>query len=236
VRTGARTLLPPAPGSPFDEPSSGHRHHVRVTRSLDEIRAVRRRFRVTPNDVLLAAVAGALRRYFTERGEPPQRLKAMVPADVRAGDDADMGNRISFLFLELPCDEPEPVARLERVHEATASRAEDGTAEALDAAFRVLARTPGPFQHALAQAFAHPRLFNLTVSAVPGPAVPRYLLGCRLREVHSSVPLAARHALSVGFVTVAGNACMGITADPATLPDADAIAPHFNDALDELLA
>jgi WS/DGAT/MGAT family acyltransferase len=236
VRTGARTLLPPAPGSPFNEPTSARRHHVRVTRSLDEIRAARRRYGVTPNDVLLAAVTGALRRYFTERGEEPRRLKAMVPADVRASDDAETGNRISFLFLELPCDEPDPVVQLQRVHEATAARDEDGTAEALDFAFRALARTPGPVQHALAQAFAHPRLFNLTVSSVPGPAVPRYMRGCRLREVHSSVPLASRHALSIGFVTVAGNACMGITADAATVDDADALAPHFNAALDELLA
>jgi WS/DGAT/MGAT family acyltransferase len=235
VRTGARTLLPPAPGSPLNQRSSAHRHHVRVTRSLDEIRAVRRRHRVRPNDVLIAAISGALRRYFTERGETPQRLKAMVPADVRASDDADTGNRISFVFFELPCDEPDPVARLQRVHEATAARDEDGTAEALDFAFRALARTPGPIQHAMAQAFAHPRLFNLTVSSVPGPAVPRYLYGCRLREVHSSVPLASHHALSIGFVTVAGNACMGITADPATITDADTIAPHFNAALDELL-
>jgi diacylglycerol O-acyltransferase len=140
------------------------------------------------------------------------------------------------VFFELPCDEPDPVERLRRVHEATATRGDDGTAEALDFAFRVIARTPGPLQHALAQAFAHPRLFNLTVSSVPGPAVPRYLYGRRLLEVHSSVPLAARHALSIGFVTVAGNACMGITADPATLADTDAIAPHFHAALDELLA
>jgi hypothetical protein len=66
--------------------------------------------------------------------------------------------------------------------------------------------------------------------------VPRYLYGCRLRTVHSSVPLASRHAVSIGFVTVAGNACMGLTADPATITDADTIAPHFNAALDELLA
>jgi WS/DGAT/MGAT family acyltransferase len=236
LRTGARTLLPPAPSSPLNQRGSAYRHHVRATRSLDDIRAIRRRHRVTPNDVLLAAVTGALRQYFEDRGEPPQRLKAMVPADVRSSDDADTGNRISFVFFELPCNEPDPVERLRLVHEATATRDDDGTAEALDFAFRALARTPGPLQHALAHAFAHPRLFNLTVSSVPGPAVPRYLHGCRLREVHSSVPLAARHALSIGFVTVAGNACMGLTADPATLPDTDPIASHFNAALDELLA
>ena len=145
-----------------------------------------------------------------------------MPADVRSSEDAaGTGNRISFVFLELPCHEPDPVRRLRRIGAATAQRRRDGDAEGLDAAFGLLARTPGPFQHALAHAFAHPRLFNLTISSVPGPAVPRYLRGCRLREVWSAVPLAERHALSIGVVTVAGSACFGMYSDAETLPDAD---------------
>jgi diacylglycerol O-acyltransferase / wax synthase len=241
VGRGARTLahmtLPPAPGSPLNRPGSARRHHVRVTRSLDEIRAVRRRFRVTPNDVVLTACAGGLRRFAERRGDAPQPLKAMVPADVRSSEDAaGTGNRISFVFVELPCAEPDPVERLQTVNRATAQRRRDGEADDLDAAFRVIARTPTPLQHALAQAFAHPRLFNLTVSSVPGPAVPRYLRGCRLREVHSAVPLAGRHALSIGVVTVAGNACFGVTADAVALPDADDLAADIDAAIDELLA
>jgi WS/DGAT/MGAT family acyltransferase len=237
ARTLAHTLLPPAPGSPLNRAGSARRHHVRVTRSLDEIRAVRKRFRVTPNDVILAACSGALRRFAERREEPPQDLKAMVPADVRSSRDAaGTGNRISFVFIELPCAEPDPVARLMAVHRATAQRARDREADDLDAVFGVLARTPTPLQRALAQAFAHPRLFNLTVSSVPGPAVPRYLRGCRLREVHSAVPLTGRHALSIGVVTVARNACFGITADADVLPDADALAGDLEAALDELLA
>jgi diacylglycerol O-acyltransferase / wax synthase len=232
ARTGARMVLPPAHASALNRPGSARRHHVRVTRGVNELRALRKRFRVTPNDVLLAACAGALRRYLDE---PPIPLKAMVPADVRAHDDSQGGNRISFVFIELPCDEPDPVRRLQAVHDATAARVADGAAETLDAAFRTLALTPGPVQRVLAHAFAHPRLFNLTVSSVPGPAVPRYLRGCRLDTVHSSVPLAGRHALSIGVVTVAGNACLGITADPDTLPDADALAGHLDAAFDELL-
>jgi WS/DGAT/MGAT family acyltransferase len=237
ARTAAHTLLPPAPSSPLNQPASARRHHVRVTRRVDELRAIRRRYRVTPNDVVLAACAGALRRFTERRGEPPVALKAMVPADVRSSRDAaGTGNRISFVFLELPCDEPDPVVRLRAVSRATAQRRKDREAEELDAAFGAIARTPTPLQHALAHAFAHPRLFNLTISSVPGPAVPRYLHGCRLREVHSAVPLAARHALSIGVVTVAGNACVGITADARTLPDADEFGADVDAAMDELLA
>jgi WS/DGAT/MGAT family acyltransferase len=229
ARMTAQTLLPPAPSSPLNRPGSARRHHVRVTRGLDEIRAIRKRFKVTPNDVLLAACAGGLRRFAGER-----RLKVMVPADVRASDDADTGNRISFVFVELPCDEPDPVERLRAVSRATARRVRDATAETLDDAFRVLALTPAPVQRALAHAFAHPRLFNLTISSVPGPAVPRYLHGCRLDTVHSAVPLGASHALSIGIVTVAGKACLGVSADADTLPDADALAADLEAAFDEL--
>ena len=63
----------------------------------------------------------------------------------------------------------------------------------------------------------------------------RYLRGCRLRTVHSAVPLSAHHALSIGVVTVAGNACFGISSDPATLPDADDLAAYLDAAFDELL-
>jgi WS/DGAT/MGAT family acyltransferase len=237
ARTAAHTLLPRAPRSPLNQPGSAQRHHVRLTRPLQDLRDVRRRFGVTPNDVVLAACAGALRRFAERRGEAPRPLKAMVPADVRTGADAaGSGNRISFLFIELPCDEPDPVARLQAVSQATAQRRRDGEADDVDAAFRVLARTPGPFQRLLARGFAHPRLFNLTVSSVPGPAVPRFLYGCRLRELHSAVPLAGRHAVSIGVVTVAGNACFSVYADAAALPDADALGADLEAALDELLA
>jgi WS/DGAT/MGAT family acyltransferase len=238
---GARTLshvaLPPARSSALNLPGSARRHHVRVTRSLDEVRAVRRRFSVTPNDVVLAVCAGALRRFFERRSEVAAPLKVMVPADLRSSeDDAATGNRISFVFLELPCHVADPVARLQQIGAATAQRRRDGDADDLDAAFRLLARTPGPFQHALAHAFAHPRLSNLTISSVPGPAVPRYLRGCRLREVWSAVPLADRHALSMGVVTVAGNACLSVYADAATVPDADLLAADLEAAFDELVA
>ena len=229
ARTVAHTLLPPAPESPLNRPGSPHRRHVRITRSLDDLRSIRRRFGVTPNDVVLAACAGALRTF-----AGPERLKVMVPADVRGAGDADSGNRISFVFLELPCDEPDPVERLRAIHRATSERGRD--AGDLDAAFQAIALTPSPVQRALAHAFAHPRMSNLTISSVPGPAVTRYMQGCRLLTVHSAVPLSERHALSIGVVMTGGNVCFGIYADAQTLPDADYLGEDLEVAFDELLS
>jgi WS/DGAT/MGAT family acyltransferase len=238
ARTAARTLLPPAPSTSLNVPGgSGARRHVRVSRPLDDVRAVRKRFRVSPNDVVLAACAGALRSTAERRGEPPRRPKVMVPADVRgAADDPGSGNRITFVFIELPCDEPDPVARLEAIAAVTAQRRRDGDAGAMDSAFGVLALTPPPLQRALAHAFAHPRLFNLTISSVAGPATPRYVCGCRLATVHSAVPLSGRHALSIGVVTVAGQVCFGLLGDATALEDADQVGADLGASFDELVA
>jgi diacylglycerol O-acyltransferase / wax synthase len=231
ARTLLHTLLPPAPGSALNRPGSPRRRHVRVTRSLDDLRTIRRAFGVSPNDVVLATCAGALREF-----AGPQRLKVMVPADVRGAADDEGGNRISFVFLELPCDEPDPVARLETIHAATSQRAGDRDAEGLDAAFQALAIAPGPLKQVLAHAFAHPRMSNLTISSVPGPAVTRYMYGCRLETVHSAVPLSERHALSIGVVITSGNVCFGVYADAETLPEADALGDELDAAFDELLS
>ncbi len=231
ARTLVHTLLPPAPDSLLNCPGSTRRRHVRRTRSLDELRTIRRAFGVSPNDVVLAACAGALREY-----AGPQRLKVMVPADVRGAGDAEGGNRISFVFLELPCDEPDPIARLETIHAATSQRAGDRDAEGLDAAFQALAIAPGPVKQVLAHAFAHPRMSNLTISSVPGPATTRYMAGCKLETVHSAVPLSERHALSIGVVMTSGNVCFGIYADAETLPDADELGEELDLAFDELLS
>jgi WS/DGAT/MGAT family acyltransferase len=237
ARAAVHTLLPPAPGSSLNVAGSGTRRHVRVSRSLDDLRAVRKRFAVAPNDVILAACTGALRRAAERRGETPARLKVMVPADVRGvADDPAAGNRITFVFHELPCDEPDPVARLEAIGAVTAQRRRDGDAEAMDAAFGALALTPPPLQRALAHAFAHPRLFNLTISSVAGPAVPRYILGCRLAGVHSAVPMSGRHALSIGVVTVAGRVCFGLLGDASTLADAEQVGADVGASFDELVA
>ena len=231
ARTLSHTLLPPAPDSALNRPGSPRRRHVRVTRSLDDLRTIRRAFGVTPNDVVLATCAGALREF-----NGPRRLKVMVPADVRGAADSDAGNRISFVFLELPCDEPDPVARLEEIHAATSQRAGDRDAEGLDAAFQALAIAPSPVKQVLAHAFAHPRMSNLTISSVPGPAVTRWMYGCKLETVHSAVPLSERHAVSIGVVITSGNVCFGIYADAESLPDADALGEELDAAFDELLS
>jgi hypothetical protein len=161
----------------------------------------------------------------------------MVPVSVRTDDEReDFGNRISFMFIELPCDEPDAERRLALVHEATMQRKQAHEPEQADAFLRTAAYLPKLLQRMMSRAVASPRLFNLVVSNIPGPRQPMWMRGLELEDAYPVVPLADRHALSIGMTTVRDDACFGLYADRATLPDADRMAWHLDASIDELIA
>jgi len=223
-----------APASALNEPLSPLRRLAWTERPLADLRVVKRRYGTTLNDVVLAAVAGGMRSYLMRRDEQPLALKAMVPVSVRGADDV-LGNHLSFVFAELPCDEPDPLDRLRRVHATMSARKRDGEPQGADLALKAAQHTPGVVQHAISRIVASPRTFNLVVSNIPGPAEPMYMLGCALDAAYPVVPLADRHAVSVGMTTIGERACFGVYADREALPDAGLLAGDIDSALSELL-
>jgi len=223
-----------APPSALNGKLSPSRQLVWAQRPFGDIQAVKRRYGTTVNDVMLAAVAGAVRAYLMRRGERPVALKAMVPVSVRRPEDV-LGNHLSFVFARLPCDEPDPLRRLHSVHETMSQRKGDGEPEGAELALRAAALTLPAVQHALSRFIASPRTFNLVVSNIPGPTEPLYMLGCPLQVTYPVVPLAERHALSIGITNVRDLACFGIYVDPQALPDAHQLAHDIDRAISELL-
>jgi diacylglycerol O-acyltransferase len=224
-----------APASTLNRQLSPLRRLVCTQRPLEDLRAVKRTYDTTVNDVMLAAVAGAVRAHLIRQGERPVALKAMVPVNVRSPEDI-LGNHISFVFVDLPCDEPNPLARLQRVRETMSRRKRDREPEGAALALRAAAHTPPAVQHSLSRLVASPRTFNLVVSNIPGPTEPLYMLGCPLEATYPVVPLTDRHALSVGMTTVGDRACFGVYADRVTVPDVDGLARGIDEAITELLS
>ena len=237
-RAGGALLNSLAPASPLDAlnaPISPYRTLATLGRPMDELRAIKRSFDCTINDVVLAASCAGVRRHLERHRERPARLKAMVPVNVRGGDaQGELGNRISFIFLELPCDEPGAEQRLRRISLATKHAKASGEPAGATTVLDLAASAPSVLQRAMSRLVASPRTFNVVVSNIPGPQVPVWMLGCRLCEAYPIVPLADRHALSIGFTTVAGGAFFGIYADRDAAPDAELLAGDIGDALDEL--
>lgn len=234
VRALAHSLRP-APQSSLNMPLSPLRRLGWAQRPLDDLRKVKRCHGTTVNDVLLAAVAGGVRKLMTRLGEEPVSLKAMVPVSVRDESDV-LGNHVSFVFADLPCQEPDPVRRLGRVHATMSQRKRDGEPEGADLAFKAAAYTPGVVQHAISRIFASPRTFNLVVSNIPGPPQQLYLRGCPLQAAYPVVPLADSHALSVGMTSVGDSVCLGIYADREAIPQAGQLASDIDTEIGELLA
>ncbi|HEY3191844.1 MAG TPA: wax ester/triacylglycerol synthase family O-acyltransferase [Solirubrobacterales bacterium] len=232
----AHSLRPSEPREPINQPITGARHLAWFSRPLADLKRIARPFGASVNDVLLAASAGGMRQFLRSRDQDPAPLKTMVPVNVRAEDQtADLGNRISFVFVDLPCDEPDPIRRLHDVRLEMSERKEAGLPEGGDAAMAAIRYLPRTAQHALTRRIASPRTFNLTVSNIPGPHEPMYMLGCELEAAYPVVPIADRHAVSVGMTTIRDRACFGLYAASESLPDSDRLAEAVDASIDELL-
>jgi diacylglycerol O-acyltransferase / wax synthase len=221
---------------PLNSPISPLRHLGLVARPVGDLVRVKRTFGVKLNDVVLAACAGGVRAFLRQGGDAPMRLKTMVPVSVRPrGEAGRLGNRISFMFVDLPCDEPDPVRRLREIHAATSDRKRAGHPDGASDVVRSLGLVPSPLQRMVSRLIASPGAFNLTVSNIPGPAEPLYMLGYRLAEAYPIVPIPERHSLSIGVTTVGDGAFFGLYADRESLPGVEGLAREVDGAIDELV-
>jgi diacylglycerol O-acyltransferase len=237
LRALAHSVGAPALPSMLNRPISSSRHLAFLQRPLDDLKQIaKNNSRVTINDVVLAAACGGMRRFLIRHGERPIRLKTMVPVNLRDLDEAgELGNRISFLFVDLPCDEPDPIRRLRAIHTAMSDRKSGGEPQGGDSVLKAIGYAPHHIQHIVSRLMASPQAFNLVVSNIPGPREPLYMLGCELEEVYPVVPLADRHAISIGLTTIGDGAFFGIYADPEALPDVELLATFIDESIDELI-
>jgi diacylglycerol O-acyltransferase / wax synthase len=226
-----------APATSLNAPIGAARTLAVIKVDLDQVKAIKRTLGGTVNDVVLAATAGGLRRLLVERGETPPRggLRAMVPVNIRAAaEHLELGNKISSLFVHLPVDEPDPRRRYAcQLAEAERLKAGDqalGSREIIDLA----AHAPPVLHTFLARSLFATRLFNVTVTNVPGPQMPLYAYGSRMVAVWPLVPLAAEHALGVAVLSYDGRIFFCLNAASDSVPDLDRVADGIADALAEL--
>src|SRR4051812_21772690 len=231
----SQSLRPSEPREPVNQPITGARHLAWFSRPLEDLKRIGRPLGASVNDVLLAASAGGMRNFMRSHDRDPAPLKTMVPVSVRDGDAWEFGNRISFVFVDLPCDEPDPLRRLQNVRLDMTERKEAGLPEGGDVAMTAVKYLPRPAQHVITRRIASPKTFNLTVSNIPGPREPMYMLGCGMEAAYPVVPIADEHAVSIGMTTIGDLACFGLYAASEMLPDSDELAAAMNASIDELL-
>jgi diacylglycerol O-acyltransferase len=189
--------------------------------------------RVTVNDVVLAVVAGGLRRWL--EGDPARGVKVQVPVSLHAREEekTELGNRDSFMNVDLPIAEPDPVARLRRINAETRERKLDHDAATLYAFFHALGRFR-PLYRGVTRLTSGPREFALCVSNVPGPRQRALILGHAVEQFCSFAEPADRHALRVSVVSLGGELAFGLCSDPEAISDLDGLRGALADSIAEL--
>lgn len=241
-------LVPPAlfeaPRTSINRAISSHRRVAFAELRLDDLRRVRDVLGGSVNDVVLTAVAGAMRTFFAGRGEIPEgSLVALVPVSLRGGTDhAGLGNQVSAMLVSLATGVEDPVARLGVIR--------DGMVAA-----KAQQRVIGPdvfsnWAHTLIPALATrvtrlttnlrvfdhlPPPFNVIVSNIPGPDVPLYLAGARMVAMYPIGPVMEGVGVNITVFSYLGAMYVGVQGCWDLVPDIDVIGDGIVASVGELV-
>jgi diacylglycerol O-acyltransferase / wax synthase len=190
----------------------------------------------TVNDVVLAVVAGGLREWLEGAGSRPASLRAQVPVCLHLRESgADIGNKDSFLNVDLPLEEPDPVERLRAINAETTEAKLDHDADTLYRFFHALGRFR-PLYDGVTRIVSGPREFALSVSNVPGPRERPLILGHEVHEFCSFAEPADRHALRVAVISLGGDLAFGLCSDPEAIGELNHLAEALEASVAELEA
>jgi WS/DGAT/MGAT family acyltransferase len=232
----------PAPPTSLNRPVGPRRRFDWIPTTLAEVKRMRA---LVPgsklNDVMLAAVAGGLRELFAGRGEDVEsiRPRVFVPVDARdpAGAADQPGNRLSAMVLELPIDEPDPVARLATIAGEMARLKAGRQQAAMELLLDMANFTPPVLLAATGpQSQRSGSFMNLTVTNVPGPRHELYLLGAKMLELNPMLPIGNQLTVNVAVESYVDKLSIGVCCDPDAVPDLDELKGGIEDTLRELLA
>ncbi len=229
-----------APPTPFNGAITPHRRVAIRTAPLDDVKQIKNALGATVNDVVMAVVSGALRRYLEDHEAlPTNPLVAMIPVSIRTGEEEDRWtNRVSAIFAPIPTDQPDPVARVGAVHEA------------MDVAKDRFTLLPADVLTEYSQ-FAPPALatrairlatrlkvgdrlnppFNLVISNVPGPRQPLYLAGARVLHYYPLSTIVEGQGLNVTVQSYCDMLDFGLVSCRELVPDLDHLADLMLDEL-----
>lgn len=221
--------------------ATGTRRTAGVVVDLDDVHRIRKQAGGTVNDILITAVAGALRRWLEERGAPHTadgvRPRALIPVSRRRPRGAQpAGNRLSGYLIRLPVAEPDPLERLRTVRAAMDRNKEAGPNRGAGAVALLADHVP-PLGHRLGGpvvAQAARLLFDILVTSVPLPSLGLRLAGCPLTAVYPFAPLAPGQSLAVAVSTYRGHVHYGLIADAEAVPDLERLADALRTEIAEL--
>lgn len=231
-----KVLLRPEPCTALKGPL-GPRKVAAVSAPLDlaAIKRVEKKVGGTVNDVLLATLTGALRRYLAGHGSTvPGEVRVVMPVDLRSPADRRLGNQFGLAFAALSVGIAEPLARLHESRRRLDVLKRSPQSAILYGILRLAGCLPVAVEMALV------RLFGSRATAVAtnvhGPEQRLTMAGRPLTDLMFWVPQSGRLGLGVSIISYAGEVRVGVAADAGLIPDPQELVDEFHRAFHELEA
>ena len=230
ARSVYRTAAPNSAAlSPLMRERAMTRHLATIEVSLDALKKAAKTVDGTVNDAYLAAIAGGLRRYHERHGAPVGSLRAMMPINLRAGQDTDWGNRITLQRLTVPVGEPDPATRMRALHRVARAAREEPSLSVTEAIAGALNMLPVAY---VAGILKH---VDFLASNVPGVPVPVYLAGSKITGMFAFGPTIGA-SVNITLMSYNGNCDIGINIDTAAVPDPDVLLACLRESFAEITA
>jgi WS/DGAT/MGAT family acyltransferase len=235
--TAIRLTLTPADAATAIKGDPGVSRRVAWTTPmrLSEIKRIAHAQQATVNDVLLAAVSGALRHYLQDRGGPVTEIQAMVPFNLRPLDQPvprELGNKFGLVFLPLPVGVSGSYRRLIEVHKRMTELKHSRDGAVSYELLSVFGHTPEAVERRMIDVFTGKG--TAVITNVPGPKKPVYLAGTPVRTVLFWAPTSGHIGMSVSIFSYRGEVTVGLMVDAALIPDPEQIVTQTEQEIREL--
>jgi diacylglycerol O-acyltransferase / wax synthase len=209
-----------------------------VRSDLAQFKKIKNALGGTVNDVVLAVVSGAMRRWLHARGLRTEgvELRAQVPVSIRAEDErGQLGNKIAVVRAPVPVYIEDPVQRLRVVRQAMEGIKQSKQALGAEVISRFNDFAPPTLLAQAARVNFSTRLFNLVVTNVPGPQIPLYVLGRELEDIFPVGFLPPNQALFIAIMSYNGEVNFGLLGDFDLMYDLELVASAIEESLAELV-
>jgi WS/DGAT/MGAT family acyltransferase len=232
-----------APRTSFNTELTPHRRFAFASVPLDDVKAIRWAFDVKVNDVILALVSGALRRYLIKGDElPTSPLIAQVPVSLRSEDDkSEVGTKVGAMFASLATNVSSPALRLLSINDSTKGAKEMQRALAADKLMGITEAAPPALVSLAARMYTAaqldrrtPPIMNLIISNVPGPPFPLYCAGAEIEALYPMGPLLYGTGVNVTVFSYRDRVDFGFMVCREVVPDPWFLAEGIPLAMDEL--
>ncbi len=234
---GTLLFLPPDHPTALKGPL-GHHKQTAWTEpiSLEDVKSAAKASGATINDLLLAAVAGALRTYLVRRRSAVADVRAIVPFNLRPLDKplpANLGNQFGLVYLALPVEAATHQQRLDQVKRRMDGIKRSAQGVVAYGVLEIIGMAPGAVENLAIKIFSSKGTGVMT--NVPGPRRPVTLAGSRLLGTIGWGPTSGDLGLGVGIFSYAGEITVGFCVDQGLIPDVEVLRSDFMEQLYVLL-